>query len=108
MYERHWGLKMVWFVNRKVFQQDWVLLTSFLNPQFDGMPHIKIQKSYTTRQGADTVQFIKPFRLRRHGHVEKMQNQRITKQTATAETRSTKKEEDRLQNGNTKLKRTKI
>jgi hypothetical protein len=35
-------------------------------------------------QGEDTVKIIKSLRLRRYGHVERMQNQRMTRQTATA------------------------
>jgi len=65
------------------------------------MPHIRIPNSYTTRQGADTAQFIKTPRLTRYGHVERIQNQRITKQTSTTKMKSTKKEEDHVQNGNT-------
>jgi len=57
-------------------------------------------------QEADTVQFTKPLRLRRYDHVDRMQNQRITKRTATTKMDSTKKEEYHVQNGNTRLKST--
>jgi hypothetical protein len=35
-------------------------------------------------QGEDTVKLIKPLRLRWYGHVERMQNQRMPKQIASA------------------------
>jgi hypothetical protein len=37
-------------------------------------------------QGEDTVKLIKPLRLRWYGHVERMQNQRMPKQIASATT----------------------
>jgi len=66
------------------------------------MPHITIPNSYATRQGADTVQFIKTLRLRRYGHVDRMQNHRMTKQIARTKMVSTKKGEDHVQNSNTR------
>ena len=35
-------------------------------------------------QGEDTVKLIKPLRLRWYGHVERMQNERMPKQVASA------------------------
>jgi hypothetical protein len=42
-------------------------------------------------QGADIVKFIKSSRIRRYGHVERMQNQRMPKQIAAATTEGTRK-----------------
>jgi hypothetical protein len=42
-------------------------------------------------QGADIVKFIKSSRIRQYGHVERMQNQRLPKQIATAIIEGTRK-----------------
>jgi hypothetical protein len=42
-------------------------------------------------QGGDIVIFIKSFRLRCYGQVERMQNQRMPKQVATATVEGTRK-----------------
>jgi hypothetical protein len=53
-------------------------------------------------QGNDIIKFIKFLQLRWYGYVERMQNQRMPKQIATATT------EDHEKDGETRLKRTSI
>jgi hypothetical protein len=50
-------------------------------------------------QGADTVKFIKSFRIRWYGHVERMQNQRMVKQIAAATIEGTRKDKDHAKDG---------
>jgi hypothetical protein len=54
-------------------------------------------------QRVDIVRYIKFLRLRWYGHVERMHNQRMPKQIATA-TMEEGKEEDHVKDGETKLK----
>ena len=42
-----------------------------------------------TLHGADFIRLLKSLRPRWYGHVERMQNQRMSKQTATAATEGT-------------------
>jgi hypothetical protein len=55
---------------------------------------------------ADIVKFIKSFRIRWYGHVERMQNQRMSKQIAAATMEGKRKRGRPRKNGRTRLKRT--
>jgi hypothetical protein len=57
-------------------------------------------------KGADIAKFIKFSRIRWYGHVKRMQNQRMPKQTAAVQQKEQGKEEDQAKDGRMRLKRT--
>jgi hypothetical protein len=51
------------------------------------------------------VKFIKSLRLGWYGHVERMQNERMLRQIATAAMEGTMKKEDHVKDGEMRLKK---